>query len=337
MSHFVGVDLHRSRAQVAVIDDAGREVLSRQVPNDRQVMLRLLSGLDDPHVAVEATYGWEWFVELLEDHGVAHTLSHPKATKAIASARVKTDAIDAMTLAQLLRVDMLPAAYVATRQIRDVRGIVRHRVGLTQLRTSLKNRVRALVASHGATIRVNNIAGLTGKAALAALDLRDPVRERIDSYLNLIGALDAEITRARDTILAHADNDPRVRVLTQIPGVGKFIAMVVICEIADPHRFPDARHLVSWAGLAPTVRNSGTTTHIGHITRQGSPHLRWALVQAAHVAYRHPGPLNAMHTRISARRGNQIATVAVARRILELAYYGLRDGHIRALNPTPTT
>ena len=107
--------------------------------------------------------------------------------------------------------------------------------------------------------------------------------------------------------------------------------MLIIAEIGDIHRFPTARHLCAWAGLAPSVRSSDGKARLGHITRQGSPALRWALVEAAQKVTTGSGPLREKFERISKPRGRKIAKVAVAREILTLAYYGLRDGEIRCL------
>jgi transposase len=122
-------------------------------------------------------------------------------------------------------------------------------------------------------------------------------------------------------------------VLCQIRGVGRYIAMLVISEVGDIGRFHTARRLCSWAGMTPTVRSSDQRTRLGHISHQGSPALRWALVEAAQHAARGGGPLREAYERIAKRRGRQVAKVAVARKILTLCFYGLRDGEIRCLTP----
>ena len=124
--------------------------------------------------------------------------------------------------------------------------------------------------------------------------------------------------------------------LCQIRGVGRYTAMLIIAEVGDVKRFPTARHLCAWAGLAPTVRSSDGKARLGHISRQGSPALRWALTEAAQKIPTGGGPLRAMFERIAKRRGRKIAKVAVARQILTLCYYGLRDGEIRCLNQPAT-
>ena len=124
---------------------------------------------------------------------------------------------------------------------------------------------------------------------------------------------------------------PYVQVLCQIHGVGRYIAMLVIAETGDITRFPSARHLCAWAGLTPTIRSSDGRARLGHISHQGSPALRWALVEAAQHATRGTGPLRDAYERIAKRRGKHVAKVAIARKMLTLCYYGLRDGEIRCL------
>jgi transposase len=140
MSHptrWVGIDLHRRRSQIAVIDQDGELTVSKRVPTARETITELLGDPGGTHVALEATYGWEWLAELLQDAGYDVHLAHPLRTRAIAAARVKTDAIDAKTLAHLLRTGMLPEAYRAP-ELRDLRELLRHRVVLVRLRTSVK-------------------------------------------------------------------------------------------------------------------------------------------------------------------------------------------------------
>jgi len=130
-------------------ESEGRQLLSRRIVNDPQTFLGLLEDVGECRIALEATYGWEWLADVLQDAGYELHLAHPMRTKAIASARVKTDAVDARTLAHLLRADLLPEAYIAPRDLRDLRDLLRHRVALTRMRTALKNRVSAILAKHG--------------------------------------------------------------------------------------------------------------------------------------------------------------------------------------------
>ena len=328
----VGIDLHRNRSHIAVIDEHGELMLSKQIVNGREAFLELLGGLEgESQIAVEATYGWEWLAELLEDSGYDLHLAHPLRTRAIAAARVKTDAVDAKTLALLLRADLLPEAYVAPRELRDLRELLRHRIALTAMRSALKNRVHAILAKHGITREHSDLFGKGGRQFLAALELREAPRARLDSLIELICDFDREIDATSKEIDQRAKADDRVDVLCQIRGIGPYTAMLIIAEVGEISRFPDARHLCAWAGLTPTVRSSDGRARLGHISRQGSPALRWALVEAAQKCTTGGGPLREQFERIAKRRGRKIAKVAVAREILTLSYYGLRDGEIRCL------
>jgi transposase len=331
---YVGIDLHRNRSQIAVLDGEGRELLSRRIVNEPSTFLELLGALgNEVRVALEATYGWEWLADLLEDAGCELHLAHPLRTKAIASARVKTDAVDAHTLAHLLRTNLLPEAYVAPRELRDLRDLLRHRIALTRIRSALKQRVGAILAKHGIARPYSNLFGPGGSRFLAELELREPPRRRMDSLLALIADFDREIDATTAEIENRAKEDPYVEVLCQIRGVGRYIAMLIIAEVGDITRFPSARHLCAWAGLTPTVRSSDGKARLGHISGQGSPALRWALVEAAQHTPTGGGPLRQSYERIAKRRGRQVAKVAVARKILTLCFYGLRDGEIRCLAP----
>jgi transposase len=170
-------------------------------------------------VALEATYGWEWLADLLESEGHELHLSHPLRTKAIAAARVKTDAVDASTLAHLLRTDLLSEAYVAPRELRDLRDLLRHRIVLTRIRTALKNRVHALLARQRIQHGHADLFGARGRRFLARLPLREPARRRLGSLLGLIDDFDREIEQAKGEIDAQARHDPRVEVLTRLRGI----------------------------------------------------------------------------------------------------------------------
>jgi transposase len=329
---YVGIDLHRRTSHVAAFDEEGLELLSRRVTNDPDVLRAIFAELGgEARVALEAAFGWEWLADLLEAEGIELHLAHPRQTKAIAAARVKTDAVDARTLAHLLRADLLPEAYVAPQELRALRELLRHHIGLTRLRTALKNRVHALLARQGIQHRRAELFGPRGRRFLADLSLPQATRRRLESLLALIADFDRELATVKREIEACAKNDPRVSVLTQIPGVGNFIALLVIAEVGEVTRFPSPRQLASFAGLTPRVRNSVERVRLGSISHQGSPHLRWGLIQAAQTAVQADGPLKTFYERIKHRRGSKVAKVAVAREILTLCYYGLRDGEIRRL------
>jgi transposase len=324
MSVYVGIDVHRKRSQVAVIDQGGQVLANRNVPNGVDPVLGVIGGLPPgTPVAFEAAFGWGWLVELLQDYGFAPHLVHPLQCKAIASARLKNDKVDAAILAQLLRADLLPEAWIAPPAVRQLRALLRHRSQLVRLRTLLRNRIHAVLADHLQDRPAGCWSG-PGRAWLAGLQLPAAWREVIDDDLALIDALQVPIDRLDWELRQHARSDPRVKVLTQLPGVGPFTALVLLAEIGDITRFGSARKLASWAGLTPTVRGSDRTVRHGHISKQGSAWVRWILCEAAQTAKRSP-QFAAGYQAIARRRGKKIATTAIARKLLARAYHLLTD------------
>ena len=163
-----------------------------------------------------------------------------------------------------------------------------------------------------------------GRDWLAGLELPVVSRMVIEDCLAVIDGFQPLIDRLDAQVHEHAKADSRVKVLTRLPGVGEFTALVMLAEIGDITRFPNARKLASWAGLTPTVRGSDTHVRHGHISKQGSVWLRWILIEAAQTAKRHPDFADTYRA-MSRRRGKKIATIAVARKLLARAWHLLAD------------
>ncbi|MEV7783752.1 IS110 family transposase [Kitasatospora sp. NPDC088351] len=324
MSVYVGIDVHRKRSQIAVIDEDGAVRVNRNVPNGVETVLGVIGDLPiGTPVAFEAAYGWGWLVELLEDYGYQPHLVHPLRCKAIASARLKNDKVDAAILGRLLRADLLPEAWIAPLEVRQQRALLRHRFQLVRLRTLMRNRVHAVLAGLGHDRPGSCFTG-PGRNWLASLELPDASRRVVDDLLQVMDALQVPIDALDKQLAAHARGDPRVKALMELPGVGTLTALVILAEVGDVTRFPSARKLAAWAGLTPTVRASDLTVHQGHISKQGSAWLRWILCEAAQTAKRSPVFADTYQA-IAARRGKKIATTAIARKLLTRAYHLLRD------------
>jgi transposase len=332
MSVYVGIDVHRKRSQVAVVTEDGKVQLNRNVVNGAQPILKLIGGLPaGTPVAFEAAYGWGWLVELLEDYGFDPHMVHPLQCKAIASARLKNDKVDAAILAQLLRADLLPEAWIAPPAVRQLRALLRHRASLVRLCTQLRNRIHAVAADHGYDRTASYWTG-PGRGWLAELPLPAVSRQIVDDCLAFTDTLTPVIERLDAEVRRRAREDPRARVLTTLPGVGQFTALVLVAEIGDITRFPSARKLASWAGLTPTVRGSDRTVRHGHISKQGSAWLRWVLNQAAQTAKRSP-EFSATYATIARRRGKKIATTAISRKLLTRAYHLLAAADVGETGP----
>jgi transposase len=331
-SQYVGIDLHRRRS-VIVRQDAAGEVLEQvRIDNDPVALACAIEKAGpDPEVVLEATYGWYWAADVLTACGANVHLAHPLGVKGWEYRRVKNDELDAGGLADLLRMGRLPEAWIAPPEVRELRELVRHRAKCVALRSGLKAQVHAVLAKEGVAVPMSDLFGTAGMALLAEVPLARAYRLRVTSLLDLIDAYDYEVAFFTRLIAEELAGHAGYRAIQAIPGVGPTFAAVFVAEIGDVTRFPAPPQLCSWAGLTPKHRESDTTVHRGHITKQGSRLVRWAAVEAVQ---RLPVDvkLRVDRDRIIARRGKGIGKVAAARKLLTLVYYGLRDGHIRCLD-----
>ena len=217
--------------------------------------------------------------------------------------------------------------------MRELRELTRYRHKLVHLRTSCKDQVHGVLAKLGVAVTCTDIFGTAGSAWLDGLGLPQPYAGKVTSLRHLAGELTTEITMLSEVIADLLAGDRGYQVIQQLPGIGPVLAAVIIAEIGDVTRFRNAAQLCSWAGLTPRHRESDTKVARGHVTKQGSRLLRWALIEAIQ---RIPKDcvIGAVKDAIIARRGKEaknIAKVAAARRLLTLVFYGMRDGQIRCL------
>src|SRR3989442_4686237 len=193
---YAGIDVHRKRSQVSLVDGDGKELLNRNVDNGSDAMLEILEDLEPgTPVAFEAAYGWGWLADLLEESELEAHLVHPSACQAIASARLKNDKVDARMLAHLLRTDLLPEAWVAPKEVRDLRVLLRHRAALVRMRTALKNRIHAVLADEGLKAEGEALWSDIGHQWLVRVPLRVKHREIVDDCCGMLDALAIPIGR----------------------------------------------------------------------------------------------------------------------------------------------
>jgi len=243
---------------------------------------------------------------------------------------VKNDERDAIDLVDMLRLGRLPEAWIAPPAVRELRELVRYRAKLVALRSGLKAQVHAVMAKEGVLPNTIEMFGAAGNAQLNAMVLADAYTTRVESLRDLIEIYDREVDMLERKIHHALKDDRGYRAIQAINGIGRTIAAILVAEIGDVSRFRSPAALCSWAGLTPKHRESDTTVHRGGVTKQGSRLVRWAVIEST-VRYHGGTKLAAEHRRIAERRGKNKATVAVARKVLTLVYYGLRDGEIRCL------
>ena len=326
MSQYIGIDLHKAKSFVTRLDQGGRVLEQVELTHRTGALKDYLGQLpSDARIVVEATGNWMWLYELIEARHPDLVLAHPLKTKAIASARIKTDKIDATTLAHLLRADLVPAAYIPPRAMRDTRELLRYRASLVRLRTQVKNKIAAIVSKTGLQTPTRMACGVKSRRFLATAPVRPCYRLGLDGYLRTFEQLTTEIRQVSETIEIQAARTPDAQLLETMPGIGAYSALLILSEIGDIHRFPDSRHLCSYAGLVPSVHASGGKTRLGRLTKQGSSWLRWILVELSVHAINGAPQFRRLYYRVAKKHGRNTGRVAVARAMLKTIYAMLKN------------
>ncbi|MHB8339592.1 MAG: IS110 family RNA-guided transposase [Mycobacteriales bacterium] len=329
------MDLHRRRSVLVRMTEDGQTLETTRISNDPDYLRQVMSRAGEhPEVVLEACYGWYWAADALAELGASVHLAHPLGVKGFAYRRVKNDERDAADLADLLRMNRLPEAWIAPPATRELRELVRHRAKLVHLRTGLKCQVHAVLAGAGIPVPMTDLFGQGGHELLARARLAPAMRARVHSCLRLIEALDVEIDDFAARVTKALRNDPGYAAVQTIPGVGPTLGAVFVAEIGDVHRFRGPAQLTSWAGLSPRHRESDTSVHRGRITKQGSKLVRWAAIEAVQ---RGGGGtrIGAYRERVAERRGRNQGKVAAARELVECVFFALRDHHVRRLTVPP--
>jgi len=326
----VGVDLHQRFCYITALEARGKMIQAGPVTNEKLALRKYFRQFRGQavQVAVEACGFWPAFREVVEPEVKRLVLVHPQRVKAIASAKLKNDRVDSQTLAHLLRCDLLPESWKADRETQARRQQVRLRATLVRQGTRLKNQVHAVLHQQGLRSPVTDLFGKRGRWWLAGVKLPAQARESVNVCLRLLDGYSEEIQKQNLQLSEKAKRDARVEWLLTIPGIGERSAMMVLAEIGDIGRFHDADALCSYAGLVPRVRESAGKAARGGITRQGSPWLRWMMVEAAQVATRSSPAARRYYEKLLRKKHKHVARVALARKLLIAVYVLLHDGAV---------
>jgi transposase len=323
MRMFVGLDVHKKYTEVAIVDEDGVVEKQERVENEPGRIEEFSDKLGNADMVMESSSTWYWLYEILSRrHRVV--VSNPAKTKAIASAKLKTDKVDALMLANLLRGGYIAESYVPSRRVMGLRELVRYRANLVRMRGTVKNRVHAYLL-------MNNIRIGYGPFTKGFLEeLRKVDDARVEGYLRIIERLDLEIHEASRRICSEALNDEAARLLMTIPGISFYSALLLVSEIGDVGRFPDSAHLVSYAGLVSSTHSSGGVNYHGRITKTSSPYLRWCLNQCvrAHMRGEPEGSVALFYERLRRKKGHSKAVVAASAKLLKVVYWVLREKRV---------
>jgi len=328
---YIGMDMHKSFIQAAAMDEKGTIVAEERIGTEAEDIGRfagMFSGMEIK-AAIEAPCAWHNIYEILESLGIETVLVNSRRTKAIAEAKIKTDSLDAKTIAHCLRTGFIAKSWIPPKQIRDLRCIMRHRLSLGIEITRYKNRVHSILLRNGIKHEYSDLFGKAGMEFLESLELQGAELYRLQSNLNIVKVLEAEKKSVAKKINQLCKADEQAMLLTSIKGIGYYSAMIIMAEIGDMQRFPNPKKLCSYAGLVPRTMQSGSHVYHGRLIRECNQNLKWILNQCAHVHNRRcrDSPIARVYYRMVRRgKGSNKATVAASRKMLTCIWHMLTKG-----------
>ena len=318
--HYIGVDYHKRYSYVVVKDEQWRREQKGMVKNTREEFQRLLEPYRPGKAVLEATRNWgliyDWLEEILDDVALAH----PLKVRAIAEARIKIDKISA----DILRSNLLPEAYVPSKETREAKNILRQRMFFVRVQTMVKNRIYAILDRHPEILPqapdVSDLYGVSGMEWLKQMVLPGEDNRLLTPELELLEVLKQKISQSNGIVKELARGDKRVKLLRSIPGLGPFFSVLVAKEIDNISRFKDGKKLCAYVGLVPSTYASGGKVFHGRITKLGNKWLRWAVIEAVPHAIKSDFDLYVYYERIRMKKGNNAAKVATGLRLLTIIY-----------------
>ena len=328
--NYLGIDYHKKFSYATMITQEGEITKKEKLINRKDAFREYLRDYTDVIAVVEASWAWPVAVELLEGLVTKVILAHPYKVRVIAESRIKTDSIDSEALAYLLRADLIPQAYMRSKEELKRQKVLRARSYMVKMRTQVKNRVHALMGTQKEEIReaaggYSDLFGKRGMEWLKGLELGEPDGKILGELIEIYETLCSKIEKFDKDVKRMVEEDPDCGLLKSIPGIGDFLAAVIKGEIGEIGRFPSSSKLCSYAGLVPSTKASAGKVWHGRLTKQGSRWLRWAAVEAVTPAICSNGELRSYYERVRYKKGPKAARVATARRLLMIVYRVLRD------------
>jgi transposase len=309
---------------IVAINDNAEVVREAKIPTSPDRLEEFFGGFTGPvQAVVECTSFWYWLSDWCRDHDIPLTLAHAKMVKAISYAKVKTDKVDAKTLAELLRVGLIPEAYQATPARRELRELTRGRLRMIQWRGKLQSTLWGLAAKYNVQISGSQWRYLDKLQKWLQPQLPSAASLQGQLMLTQVSQLQIHIHRLEEEIDKQIKFDEAAQRLMAVPGLGKVGAWTILAEIGDITRFPSAKQFTSYCRLVPGSSDSGGTYRHKSGNKDGNKYLRMAFGQAAVSAYTHYKVVKKFYRKIKRRSGRHVARAVVAKELAKGVWHML--------------
>src|SRR6202158_505952 len=321
----IGVDLHARQQTIAMLDTETGEVTEKTLQHEGEIVRKFYEALPGPvQVGIEATGSMHWFLELMEELGIACRVGHPAEIRKAEARKQKHDRRDAALQLKLQVENRFPSIWMPSVELRDLRTLLTHRHQWVRMRTRVQNGLQAIALSRGLR-RGKTLWSQAGQHAIESLPLPPHAAHRRTELQQLYHKLDEQIDELDKRVSDQAFERPGAKLLLTHPGVGPVTALATDVFLGDPERFADSKALASYVGMIPREYSSGGRQRLGGLTKQGNPLLRFLWGEAGAHAVRRDPELRRFYRRKLVQKGLGKASVAVARKLGIRLWIMLRD------------
>lgn len=321
--NYIGMDIHKQFTVAVAKDKEGNKLAEEKFDNGKDNFKKFLSEFvpEETEIVIESCSIWEYIYDILEEMKYKVKLANPTKTRAIAEARIKTDSIDASTLCDLLRANLIAESYIPSKEIRNLRNIMRQRRAIVKGRTQIKNRIHAVLLMNGIKLPYTGLGQTAMKWIVEEIGITT-IKSVLVSYINILEQFNFELKKIEERIREIALKNPQAVLLTTVYGIAEIRAMEIITEIGDINRFESSGKLCSYAGLIPSMKQSGTTLRFGRLIKQSSKNLKFTLVEASWnlIRLKEDNRFREFYLKLSKKKGKQKAICAVARKLCCTVY-----------------
>jgi transposase len=335
MTEYVAIDIAKKKCVTCAMNEDGSISETSSYSNSSfeaaAFAKQLVERYGECEAVVESTGNmWIKTYEAFELNGIKIKLANPMKTRAIAEARVKTDKLDAKILAHLLRGDLIAECYVAPKDVRQSRSLLGHRMNIVKEQTKIKNRIHALLDKYDVPEYESkyHLFGTNGMKWLRSLELggKDD-QEILQSLLRQLEFLENEEKIIDSDVAKEAIDSKYVPIIMSMPGFDYYGASLLAAYISNISRFQSPEKLVSWAGLCPSVHQTGESLYMGKM-KDGNKKIRWMAIQAAHSAVRCDPRLKAFYEKKLKRHSHNVAITHVANKMLTIIWHMLQQNRL---------
>jgi len=329
---YIAFDSHKHFTYASVEEHTSRRIYDQRINHERGALKVFLKGCEPGSpVAVETIGNWYWIVDEIEEAGMIPQLVHARKAKMMLSSSKKTDKLDAHGMNRLQRTGTLPTVWIPDSKLRDTRELFRTRMVLSHQRTRIKNRIHSYLDKYG--IKIENTSDIFNNKGRALIQsslnyLPENTRFATHELLEELDLVQDKILKFQNRMSEVFSDNPDVKLLQTIPGIGPILSVVIFSEIGDIHRFPSASNLAAYSGTTPSVHASGGKYRYGRAPADTNRYLKWAFAEAANTVMQTRRRLKFQHIaglyeRVRKRKGHSVAIGAVSRHLAEASYWVL--------------